>query len=314
MTSAPHQPRHVKKIFQPVRGRGIRKLLWKRLGIPRSVVHPLLSFAKRAVNPAQMRLRREVAREIEPSFRGIEPISKASGYRVFDAGVLPGVEAVVKQCQQIFEQSDAARIEATGLFNPRKRFLLTVLSGDEFLPYPELIRFMVSRPILDMASDYLGAVPMLAGAALWYTPVNETAQRSQCYHFDGEDESQLKVAINISDVDQNCGPFTLLPGDQSARFARALSSRERLSDEEVESAIGLEHRSVLTGPPGSGAFVDTSRCLHYGSRGNQRDRLVLIFQFLRFDCPTESTFRFDSDLVLEDFEPDAVQKLALGIH
>ena len=61
MNAGSPQPSGSQRIFQPIRGRGIRKLLWKRLGIPRSVVHAMLSLAKRSVNPAQVRVRRELA-------------------------------------------------------------------------------------------------------------------------------------------------------------------------------------------------------------------------------------------------------------
>jgi hypothetical protein len=60
--------------------------------------------------------------------------------------------------------------------------------------------------------------------------------------------------------------------------------------------------------------VDTSRCLHHGSRHTRKDRLVLMVQFLRFDCPTESTFALAVPPELPGLDPDPVQELALGIE
>jgi hypothetical protein len=303
-----------KKIFQPIHGRALRKLLWKRLHLPRSLVHGGLSVAKTAANPAQMRLRRHYAGAIDVKSSPVGPIPKDKGFQIFTPGALPGSDAFVERCRELcLKKHESARREES-LFNPRKRFLLTLLRGDEFYAYPELIRFMVSRPILDVVTKYLGAVPLLAGATLWWSPRNETALRSQLYHFDGEDKSQVKLVFNLFDTEPEHGPFTLLPADLCEPFRSALATRERVPDDKVETRVGKGKEVRLVGPAGSGAFVDTSRCLHYGSRENRKDRFVLVFQFLRFECPTESTFRFKSVPDLDGFDADPVQKLALGIR
>jgi hypothetical protein len=90
--------------------------------------------------------------------------------------------------------------------------------------------------------------------------------------------------------------------------------RRRISDEEVDATCGLENAVRLVGGPGSAGFVDTSRCLHFGSRHTRRDRLVLMVQFTRFHCPTESTFDFAVPPDLPGLDPDPMQKLALGIE
>jgi hypothetical protein len=220
----------------------------------------------------------------------------------------------VARCAEIFaERRKDASIEEH-LFNPRKRFLLALLSGADFCAYPELIRFMVSRPVLDTATDYLGTLPILAGAALWWTPENDTAERSQLFHFDGEDERQVKLILNVFDTEERHGPFTLLPADVSAPLRRRGALRRRLSDEQVDAACGLEHAVSFVGPQGSGGFVDTCRCLHFGSRRTRGDRLVLMVQFTRFQCPTESTFDFAVPSDLAGLDPDPLQKLALGLE
>jgi hypothetical protein len=303
-----------RRIFQPVRGRGLRKLLWKRLHLPRSLVHPALSAAKRAVNPRQIRIRREFAEQLPSRTQAAFEIPEARAFLTVEAGALPGVGPVVARCSEIYEGMRAGAEVDDHVFNPRKRFLLALLSGAEFCEHPDLIRFMISRPILDTVTTYMGVVPILAGAALWWTPKNETAERSQLFHFDGEDERQLKLLINVFETRAEHGPFTLMPADRSAPLCNGRAMRRRITDEEVDSVCGLEHAVTLEGEAGSAGFVDTSRCLHYGSRDTRRDRLVLMIQFLRFDCPTESTFDFGVPPELPGFSPDPMQKLALGIE
>ncbi len=314
MSASELVPPPSRRIFQPVRGRGLRKLLWKRLHLPRRIVHPALAAAKALANPGQVRLRRELARELDASSQAFAEIPDAAGHRLFAAGELPGADAVVERCAEIYRRMRADATVDEHLFNPRKRFLLALLSGADFCAHPELIRFMVSRPILDAATTYLGTVPILAGAALWWTPRNDTALRSQLFHFDGEDERQVKLVLNVFETREEHGPFTLLPADVSAPLRRPGALRRRITDEQVDAACGLDHAVSLVGGPGSGGFVDTCRCLHYGSRHTRADRLVLMVQYTRFHCPTESTFAFAVPPELPGLDVDPLQRLALGIE
>jgi hypothetical protein len=312
--SATNPPRPSRRIFQPVRGRGIRKLLWKRLHVPRGIVHPALSAAKAMANPAQVRLRRALASQLAVDSQAVGGIPEDLGYLLLEAGRLPGADAVVERCAEIYRSlRDEAEVD-DHLFNPRKRFLLALLSGADFCRHPDLIQFMVSRPILDAATSYLGSVPVLAGAALWWTPPSDTVLRSQLFHFDGEDERQVKLMLNIFETRDEHGPFTLLPAAVSEPLRRPGALRRRIEDAEVDRICGLGNAVSFVGGPGSGGFVDTSRCLHFGSRYTRRDRLVLMVQFLRFHCPTESTFDFVVPPDLPGLGPDPMQKLALGLE
>ena len=301
------------RIAQPVSGRALHRLFWKRLRVPRRVVHSALSAAKFAGNPTQVRLRRALAIDPAVTKSAFADIRSEDGYARFSAGGLQGAEEVVGRCRDLFEERRGELSKQAFVLNRNKLFLLSVLAGDDFCQYPELLRFMVSRPILDTATRYLGAVPLLAGANLWWSPPNTTAAASQLFHTDNEDWRQLKVFINLFDTDEEHGPFTFLPAGVSEGIcARTRYVTGRLSDEQVFSGASERDLIRLTGAPGSGAFVDTSRCLHFGSRGNSADRLVLAFQFMRFDSPTESTSALKVPAALGGVEADPIQKLALG--
>jgi hypothetical protein len=301
-------------IFQPVRGRPFHKLLWKRLRIPRGIVHPLLSAAKFAANPAQVGLRRRLAQALGAAAPGAQAIPDATGYRLFGPDDLPGTAAAVARCAELF-QAQREHLADSFVFNPNKRFLLSVLSGAEFCEHPELIHYMISRPIVDAAARYLGTIPVLGGAALWWTPANDTAVASQRFHFDNEDERQVKVFVNVFETREEHGPFTFLPADVSQEIRERVGYvTGRVDDEQVDAEGGRGRAIALTGAPGSGGFVDTARCLHFGSRGNRRERLVLMFQFLRFHSPSESTFGFQVPPDLPGLNPDEVQRLVLRVE
>ncbi len=309
------KPRPSKVIFQPFRGRLLHRLLWKRLRLPRGLVHPALSAVKFAANPAQVRLRRRLARELGAASQRVGLIPPAKGYLRCRAGELPGLEEVVARCAGIFDEVREKLERESFQFNPNKRFLLSVLTGSEFCEHPDLIRFMVCRPILDTVTAYLGSVPLLAGGALWWTPVNESALSSQLYHFDNEDFRQVKLFVNVFETADEHGPFTFLPADVSQRIRESVGYvTGRVDDERALAIAGPDAAIQVVGPPGSAAFVDTARCLHFGSRSTRRDRLVLMIQFLRFHAPTESTFRFQVPPDLPGIHPDPYQRLALGIR
>jgi hypothetical protein len=291
----------------PLPGRALRRVLWKKLHVPRAILHPALSNVKRWLAPGEVARRRACADEAVP---GAFEIDATTGDCRFGPGELPGAREAIRTCRQVFAGQEGSR---GALFNPNKRFLRALLSGSDFCAHPELLRFLVSRPLLDPVTRYLGTVPLLAGAALWWSLPNRSTTASQRFHFDQEDERVVKIFLNVFDVDEQSGPLTWLPADVSERATRRLGVRDgRLDDAAV---LGVEERAarqLLTGPAGSGAFVDTARCLHYGSRRNEHERLVLMIQFLRFDAPSESTFDLRVPPGLLGSAPDEHQRLALG--
>ncbi len=320
MSSADPGPRSapvsLRPIPRPVRGRSLHKLLWKKLHLPRAWVHPLLSGAKHLASPAEVRLRRELAQSLDPSLAagGIGGIPEERGFLLPATGAIPGMDAAVARSVELFEER---RAHETGrVFNASKGgFLLSVLSGDDFAAHPELLRFMVGRPLLDAVSAYFGAVPLLAGAVIWWSPPNQSATSSQLYHLDNEDARQVKVFVNLFDTTPDHGPFTFLPADASRAAQSALrEGRGRLGDDEVARLGGLAEQRSLVGPAGTAGLIDTSRCLHYGSRANREGRLVLVFQFLRFESPSESTFGFSRPPLLCGEGLDVHQQLALGVR
>jgi hypothetical protein len=132
---------------------------------------------------------------------------------------------------------------------------------------------------------YLGIVPVLTHIEVYYSAFRDTAlASSQLFHCDQDDTSQIKVYVLCSDVDEQTGPMVLLGADTSKIVRRAVryEYRNRATDEEVFRAVGERDRHRLVGRSGTVAFVDTSRCFHYGSRVSEGapPRLVTVVQYL----------------------------------
>ena len=95
--------------------------------------------------------------------------------------------------------------------------------------------------------------------------------------------------MNLRDVGPDEGPFTFIPASETTRIVNAIKKRRladtemaagRYADEELAAVGGLEKAISVAGPKGSAALVDTSRCLHFGSRVKPGTyRLCLYIQY-----------------------------------
>ena len=166
--------------------------------------------------------------------------------------------------------------------------LRNCLKADDLLRYPEVGDFILSDLFLALATNYLGSVPRLSSVQLWWTTANETRKASQLYHMDTEDARQLKIFVNLSEVSAENGPFTFLPISKSNTLRKILNYRGgRLQDEKIRQHFSSNQEVHFIGGIGSGMAVDTSGCIHYGSRTRVGDRLMLMIQYVPFNVQRE---------------------------
>ncbi len=301
------------RIAMPFRGRWIRKVFVRGLGLPRQRVYSVLRGIKAFLHPRQVRERQHLGRQLEAEQPGLREWRR-NGYRMVGPEELPGLENALSICRSIFAELRAAGTEA---YEDEKVFLLTPLLNQQFCAYPELVRFSVSEPLIRAASAYLGTVPVFASARLWWSPTRpqSTPTSSQRFHSDHEDTTQVKLLLYVEDVSEGNGPFSFFTPEASDRIRAAAGTRRgRIDDAKVSEIAGREKPISLVGPAGTAAFVDPSRCLHFGSRAYAGDRFALSLQFLRYHSPTESSLalRLDGELAREAWSP--LQRLVLGLR
>jgi hypothetical protein len=173
-----------------------------------------------------------------------------------------------------------------------------------------------SKPIFDLATDecilapvrqYLNATPVIVSVQVWFSPNDmDTADfNSQLFHFDREDYRQIKCFVPIEDIDETCGPMTLVPKAATNQFVKTLwkrgkipSTKSRFDDSLVERIIPRESLPVC-GTQGSIIMVDTTQCLHYGSRTASKPKYHLAFQYITAYSPKVDKVR---DQVLKELE------------
>lgn len=257
--------------------------LHRRAHLPAPLAGAVVRALSRLRNPGEAARRR-----FTPT--GQPAIAADEGYLLPDPARLPDAGKAVAQCRALFARHEAdAR---AGRHTTTKPFLVTLAQDADFAETPEVLRFLLSAQVVDLMRGYLPRVPRLTSIRLWWSPPTDTVRNSQRFHLDHEDRRQIKLFLNVWDTDEENGPFTFLPAGTTARLLRLTGLRKRrIDDGPVEAALDRLRRDGaapllrLTGPAGSVALVDTSRCLHYGSRGVRRDRLVLTAQYVDFYAP-----------------------------
>ena len=304
-----------------------RKLLFYRVReTPAGIA--LLQAIDRMRAPDDTRQRREAAREyvtrVQPPV--MDPVK---GYGLTSVRQFENFNAVLAASRAIFEQKRIAMEEeqsamAAASEEERKRysknhkdtFLRNLLTDADLQAHPVLVDFALSDPVLGMATRYLGAVPHLSRVDLVYSLPRSGPDNiaSQLFHVDPEGLTQVKFFIHVYDVGDAEGPFTFIPADETARILAAIRTlrRERGTphsgrylDEEIAAVGGNASIVRLKGPTGGGIAIDTSRCLHMGSRVQPGAwRLCL---YLQYNTTLELTNIFDT----ERYRQDPIRHLAV---
>jgi hypothetical protein len=203
------------------------------------------------------------------------------GYALLPPGSLPGSDEIIPVALRLFAEKkrklEAAAGPDTALHAKKWAFLRSVLTNEDLAAHPELVDFALSDGLLSLVTNYLGTIPNLNRIDLLYSVAHggDDAISSQIYHLDPEGMRQAKLFLNLRDVGPDEGPFTFIPASESRRIVHAIKQRRSTEDElvqgryldrEIAEVGGLEKAVAVAGPVGSAALVDTSRCLHFGSR------------------------------------------------
>ncbi len=259
------------------------------------------------------RLRRRRTAAAYIASRTERGLDAAGGFEVVSFNELPEFAPVLATCRRLFEAKqveprpegfDSWPAERQAKFLSRKQsFFRYLLTDDDLRRHPELVDFALSDRTLGAATRYLGMVPYLSHVDLVYSlPRPGGNIDSQLFHLDPEGVRQVKFFIQIFDVGEPEGPFSFIPADATARVLRDIAAwraqrgvppSRRYSDEEVTAVGGDRALVTVQGPAGTAIAIDTSRCLHLGSRVQPGTfRLMLYLQY----CTTrEQTNAFDVD-------------------
>lgn len=219
-------------------------------------------------------------------------IDHDAGFAVMKAGRIAGTDDIIEPALSFIDSIDPTA-KAQGMLKKPQLFTKLLDTDGLTLDSPYL-RFVLQPNILRSVSAYLGVVPILKDIDIWYSthPGTEELANSQLYHCDWESVTQLKVFVHATDVTPDSGPLTVMGAKTSQHVRERLGytylnngkddTYGRITDEMIQDLIGDQDQHTLTGEAGTVAFVDTGRCLHYGSRmrAESPPRTLVYYQFL----------------------------------
>lgn len=196
--------------------------------------------------------------------------------------------------------------------------------------FSSFLDFASSSDVLAAVSDYLKCVPTLSttlpkgirfvesNAAFDETP--ETPHDSQLYHLDYYRVPNVYVLVLLTDTEAKTqGPWTFLPKSVSEEAARKLRCWKRgvlyhFTDEQVYAVAPREQAIEFAYPRGTVLFIESSGCLHYGSRNCVKPRYQLMYGYTGA-CRTDLSEYFVKPLEYPVREEDSrIRKLLLDRH
>ncbi len=280
----------------------------------------LLQTAEFLRAPSYRRERRRAAQRYVAAAQ--PPIMEpARGFRFTSVESFQNFDAVLDASPALFRTKKAAIDAEREAFDTwdegtqqkylkrKDTFLRNLLDDRDLRENPVLVDFALSDAVFGMATRYLGSVPYLCRVDLVYSLPRAATDNiaSQLFHVDPEGLTQVKFFIHVFDVGDAEGPFTFIPADGTARILaeiRKLRRRQgkpnvgRYQDEEIAAVGGDASIVRLKAPTGGGVAIDTSRCLHMGSRVQPGASRVCLY--LQYCTTPEPTNVFDVDRLSGD--------------
>lgn len=207
--------------------------------------------------------------------------TKIDGFAWPPEGMIAGLPAAIDFSNRLLE---AKRFESKT--DPRTFRGADLLAATRYEDAPAFFDMALSDEMLQIAADYMGEIPVLAKPRLWWTkPEAYGPGGPQLFHIGARARPvvvrQAKFLLAMSDVDEQSGPFTFLPLNISQEIVRAIDYEmgEEIPDEVMFSYAKPNDVRRFTGKAGTGIFVDTSRCFHFGRRQQSKERLMLMIQY-----------------------------------
>ena len=215
--------------------------------------------------------------------------SFTDGYYLDTSLSLPYMDELLEEGNRIIEER-SGRNERDARY---RSFFRNIVPPDVLHEYPSLLKFITSSAVIELVSNYLGFIPCLStwlpeGVRFVESGMEFDAEShlpprdSQLYHIDPYCSPMVYIIVLMRETTLQTGPFTWMGASASDKVKEATGYWQkghgyRLTDEQVYNAVGKEPENIMTYPAGTALFIDTSRCLHFGSRNCVEPRYQIMY-------------------------------------
>lgn len=247
----------------------------------RSPLAPALKAGQRLRNRGTTRQRDAAAAAltVDGEAKRLAQQFNADGFVLLDALVDQGLLQNLAEAAHGKVASADSQIAQAPPNTSSKRFWDRLLDDDLVdgrLPAASpFARFAVQPRLIGFLAECMGTLPQLDYVLLTLSqPTGAPLAQSQLWHRDYDDTRTIKIFVYLTDVtDDRDGPFTFLPAPDSQRVGYTLHSH--LPDEKVFRRVSSDRKRIVLAPAMSVFAVETSRCLHMGSRVAEGHRRLL---------------------------------------
>jgi hypothetical protein len=136
--------------------------------------------------------------------------------------------------------------------------------------------------ICDEIGNYIKFKPILYSIDIMHSYKKNFILKdsAQFFHSDYEDNRSVKIFINLDEVKEENGPFTFIDRQNTKLISEAFNysktyKKRRLEDNYVEAFVKKNDYKNNIGPKNFGLLVDSTACMHYGSRLISGERKLL---------------------------------------
>lgn len=212
-------------------------------------------------------------------------ISHDQGFLVIDAASRHEMQSAIKCARHHFSPQ---KIEDQYKAEGKKGPFCTMRCNKENPDHEPIFNLAKSSIVTQPVTEYFGVQPVLIAAQVWFSPNNHNTAHfnSQLFHFDREDYWQIKCFIPIDDIKKNCGPMTVISASKTKSLITACwkrgmipSTKARYDDALVAKYVDAPQIELL-GKSGSVILVDTTQCLHFGSRSATKPKYHITLQYV----------------------------------
>jgi hypothetical protein len=254
----------------------------------------------------------------------VPPIRMHDGWAIDDSMSLPHLDRILESSERLIAERAGKRASTKGAY--RSYFQDVWKPATDPLDYREFIDFATSSDVISTVSEYLGCIPALSTtlpSGIRFVESNaefddqpDTPHDSQLYHIDYYSLPNVYVLVLLRDTTHEHGPWTFLPRSTSQRVREELGYWQhgrgyRMSDEEVYSIASPNEVIEFTGKRGTVLFIESSGCLHFGSRNSINPRFQLMIGYTGA-CRTDFSESFMTPKVYPIGENDSlIRRLVL---
>lgn len=218
------------------------------------------------------------------------PVSIRDGWAIDTSKTLPHLDRLLEEADQVIAERSGARWSE----HPYRGWFQDMWTPELCERCPAFLDFATSNPILATVADYIKSIPVLSTTApsgirlvesnQKFDPAPDMPKDSQLYHIDYYSLPNVYVIVLLEDATLEHGPWHFLPRSISQRVRERLGYWKRgvpyrLTDEQVYSVADRKDVITFDYPRGSVLFIESSGCLHYGSRHATRPRFQAMFGY-----------------------------------